>query len=120
MLDLREMLKPGPFWAEVSPLALDRDLVWRRAEEWSARPMLAAALRAGGTLFAALRELANRAVPPLGSSEKTRSVLATLGSLPPRLDKTPRWIRMARRTLLTQTGRLARVFVQAGQRKLFY
>jgi hypothetical protein len=119
MLDLREMLKPGPFWGEVPAPPLDRDLVWRRAGAWGARSMLAATLRAGGTVFASLRDLVARALPPLGAFELARSSLATQGCVPPPMARSPAWIRMARRAILTQTGRLANVAFQATQRKLF-
>jgi Uncharacterised nucleotidyltransferase len=118
MLDLREMLRPGAFWPDVSELRLDRDVVWRRAGEWGVRPMLAATLRLGGTLFAPLRDLATRARPAFTSAEMARATLATLGALPPRLNQTALWIRMARRAILTQTRFLPSVALQGAQRGL--
>ena len=120
MLDLRELLEPGPFWPDVSPRELNPDLVWHRAGAWGARAMLAATLRVGGAYFAALRQLAERALPPLTATELARSSPELLQILPPRIAPSPLWIRMARRAILTQTRRLSTVALQATQRKLFH
>jgi hypothetical protein len=116
MLDLREMLQPGPFWRGVSATELDRALVWQRAAEWRIRPALAAALRIGGSLFGALRDLAAEAVPALGPFEQARATLGTAGTLPPKLGTDATWLRMARRFCFTPAGDLAAVARQAGQR----
>jgi hypothetical protein len=119
MLDLREMLRPGPFWGEVPSPPLDPELVWRRAGAWNARAMLAATLRAGRTLFATLGTLAMKSVPPLTSGERARASLALAGALPPRLHQTSIWARMARRTLLSQIRGLPGTALQGAERRLF-